>query len=236
MITLEQIDKELFQSDTVKPDKNFVAAAVMVLPNGYAQHSGFVISYNNDYYLFHYTGEKVELEGIPTGQWYFHKKLDFITEDEVLAFYAHCRIIKDKANPKYGFFYAGDYYNKEGKYFSESGIQEYMTCVGFCINVVTGFFENNTYFTYNDWDDTGLKRPNEYFEDFLKKAKEENPDVKIDETLYRRHIRRISPLEYTTSAYLETLPITKSEVDKSKGNVQTILIKRVTPTPNPINN
>jgi hypothetical protein len=234
VITLEQIDKELFQSDAVTPVKNFVAAAVMVVDGGRAQHSGIVISYNSDYYLFHYTSEEVELKDVPKGEWYFHKELEFISEEEVLAFYAHCKIIKQHANPKFGAFYAGDYYNKEGKYFSESGLQEFMTCVGFCINVMTGYIENSNYFNYAEWTETTLGNPDQYFENFLRDVKKNNPDIAVDEALFRKHLRRITPLDYTSASYLQSIPISKAEVDKIKPDVQKVLIgKRA---PNPLNN
>lgn len=222
VISLEEIDRELFKADSIDDDSDFVAVAVYINPQGEAHHSGLVISYNKVYYLFHYGGSDIELREFTSGR-FFCKKVKFITHDEVLAFYVHCLTIHKTANPTYGFFFTGDYYDKEGKYFSESGLEEYMTCVGFCISVVKGFIEGNDYYIYEDWNEEDV--PNNFFEYFISQLRQQDPQKVINEELYRKHLRRISPVEYTSGAYLN-IPVRKVNVDEIVETVMKVLTDR----------
>lgn len=228
MYTLEEIDKELIQSDNPNLPESFVAAAVKVDNAGIAHHAGLVISTSGKYYLFHYTGEIVILDIVPNGKWYFHKNLSFITNEEVLAFYAHCKIISTKANPSYGYFYSGSYYTEEGQYFSESGIPEFMTCVGFCINVVLGFIESDEYFVYSDWSEDSVKNAHgvfanhiDYFNWFISQPNVQGQNIDIQ--LFKENLRRINPAEYVASAYLEIIPIRKKAIDEIIANVEAVI-------------
>jgi len=225
-LSFEEIDKELFKADSIDGASDFVATAVYVNAERGIYHSGLIIVYENTYYLFHYTGSDIEMSDFSKGNFYF-KKLSFISPEEVLAFYAHCLNIQKYANPAYGFFFAGDYYDKEGKYYSESGVAEYMTCVGFCISVITGYIEGDQYYVYEDWNNEGV--PEEFFERFIAEVKEQNPALTIDESLYKKHLRRITPTEYTSGAYLE-IPVRKRNIDEILDIVRNVLLKRNTTT------
>jgi len=74
---------------------------------------------------------------------YFHKTTLTIHPDEVPAFIVYCQQIKQKAKPIYGFFYSGEFYDKEGNYLMNKDLGERMTCVGFCLNVLKGFLEED---------------------------------------------------------------------------------------------
>ena len=226
MYNLRQISKELIRSDGEIPQEYFVAAAVEVDGLGRAGHVGLIIHCEAGYFLFHFDGgEELELEENPVG-WYFHKTLDFILPDFCNSFFGHCDKIKKTAKPKFGHFYSGSYY-KEGKYYSENGLEEYMSCVGFCINVVKGFIEADEYFYYQDWTSgSNIQFHQKYIKDFIEKYKKTKPD--ITEELIAENVRRITPPEYLASAYLVELPIRRAEVRKIHNNVvQAILEKRV---------
>lgn len=221
-ITLEEIDGELLRTDSYEIDSDFVGVAVYVDKDGVAHHSGLVIAYQGNYNLFHYTGSDVEFNDNVTRAFIF-KKLKFVSREEVSAFYAHCLVVQQNANPTYGYFFAGDYYNKEGHYFSQSGVEEYMTCVGFCISVIKGFIEGEEYFCSEDWTEDGV--PTWFFQQFIKQLREQNPNATIDENLFRKHLRRISPTEYTAGAYLD-IPVRKKKVDEIVEPVRKALFDR----------
>jgi len=221
-ITFEEIDKSLLDTDSHKIDTDFVGVAVYVNEQGDAYHSGLVIAFQGVYNLFHYTGSDVEFNEDTSGQFFF-KKLGFISKEEVSAFYAHCISVQKNANPTYGFFFAGDYYNKEGQYFSQSGLEEYMTCVGFCISVVKGFIEAEDYYVYEDWTEENV--PTRFFQFFIEQLRAQNPGKNIDEQLFRKHLRRINPTEYTSGAYLD-IPIRKKKIDEIVESVRQALFNR----------
>ncbi len=233
MYTLEEIEENLLHSESVDLTVPFVAAAVQIDATGRAGHAGFVIhTSNNNYYLFHYTSEEVLMQDIPPCPWFFHKKLDFISNDEVNAFLAHCTFIKQNARPEYGCFYDGSFYDSEGNFFSENDFPEVMTCVGFCLNVIVGFIESDEYLQYNDWTDSNsLRNPEEYFETFINEFEElmnalPTP-LPINIPQLRASLRRIRPDEYLAAAYLKNIPIPKSDIDSILGDVNSALVSKL---------
>lgn len=223
MYTLKKISQDLIKSDEDPLDSYFVAAAVEINAAGQSRHVGLIIHCEEGYYLFHFDGQNIEIEEEPVG-WYFHKTLDFILPEFCNQFLGHCKKIKEKAKPKFGLFYPGSYYNENGEYYSESGLEEYMSCVGFCINVIKGFIEADEYFRYEDWTNVDFKK--KYIEEFIIEYKKIKPD--ITEDLIADNIRRITPPEYLASAYLDDLPIRRVEVRQLINNVvQAIKDKRV---------
>lgn len=221
-ILLEEIDSELLRTDSYEIDSDFVGVAVYIDKDGVAHHSGLVIAYQGNYNLFHYTGSDVEFNDNVTRAFIF-KKLKFVSKEEVSAFYAHCLVIQQNANPTYGYFFTGDYYDKDGKYFSQSGLEEYMTCVGFCISVIKGFIEAEEYFCNEDWTEDNV--PTWFFQFFINQLREQDPNRIIDENLFKKHLRRISPTEYTTGAYLD-IPVRKKQVDEIVESVRQALFNR----------
>jgi hypothetical protein len=232
LIKIESIDKSLLDANSIVTDRNFVGIATYIDDTGYAYHSGLIIKYEDKALLFHYTSVEVATITLPhRGQKIVCKNLDFIIEDEVRAFYVHCSQIQQNAKPSFGFFYAGDYYDKNGNYFSASSMQEYMTCVGFCISVVTGYIEGHDYFVHDDWDegaytDIHFESPEDYFEVFLAQVKKGNPNVEIDEKLFRKNLRRITPTEYTASGFVSKPPIRKAQLTPILPPLQKVLAQR----------
>ena len=161
MITLEKIDRELINiADDHILSNNIVGITVQIDSHGIAKHSALLIGVEGDYSLFHYDSYDVLLENpSPTDKWFFCKSLDFINAEEFsLNFLAHCMIIMNEDPPEYGFLFDGSYYTSEGKYFTDSGIRNFTTCVGFCIKVLAGFIQNyDGYFELGDWDEDSMK-------------------------------------------------------------------------------
>lgn len=218
--TKEEIQEQLINISSIDTSSNFAAAAVHVNEHGIATHAGIVICYNNDTFLFHYTGQAILMDKIDTiNEWYFYKKLKIIDTSLIEAFYYHCKIIERDALPKYGFYFGGSFY-ENGQYFSELGMPEVMTCVGFCLNVILGFLEEDVFFEFDGWNPLA---PNEILPlgggitvgDFFNRffvLKNNFTESEIDE--FRRNFKRITPLEYITSGFITILPITKVDIDK----------------------
>lgn len=216
---LNPIEEKLVKSDGGGLPKNMIAVAVQVDADGICRHSGLVIGVKGKYELFHYTGKEVKLEPLPIGEWYLHKELEILNADESVGFLHHCQMILDSANPQYGFVFDGSYYNAQGHYVSTNPFGEYTTCVGFCINTITGFLFNvERYFQVEDWGAENL--PDWYFDAFMAKNSHLNREQ------VQPHIRRITPAEYTTSAYLEQLPIRKEKVDELIEDVKAAIVAK----------
>lgn len=209
MYTLSKIDKELIKSTEQNLDKYFVAAACLVNEQGLAQHVGLIIHSEEGYFLFHYTGQEVLFEDGKIEEWYFHKSIGFILPEFCGIFLGHCKKIAQNAKPEYGCFYNGSFYNSNGEYYSQNQIPEFMTCVGFCINVIKGFIEADEYFEYTDW--TNQKASQQYISEMIAQIQKIAPY--ITEEMISDNIRRIKPSEFVGSAFLKNIPIRKNDID-----------------------
>ena len=180
---------------------DFVAIGNIVR-NGKSTHAAFVIQYEKVLYEFHYTSTSVELSEI-IGD-YYHKITETISPDEVPAFIAYCKNIQKNANPVYGYFYSGESYDLNGKHVAESGLGEIMTCVGFCLNVLKGFLEEE-YLVFSEWnaethDSIG------YLESFCEYHG-------VDPSKIADSHRRITPRECLASCFFHDLPIPKQKIE-----------------------
>lgn len=171
-------------------------------------HSTIIINYESTLYQFHFTG-KIEFCNVCHD--FFHKITDTINTKLTPSFYAYCRRIEKKANPIYGYFYSGEFYDKNGTHFADKPIGERMTCVGFCLNVLKGFLEED-YILYQDWDETS----HNYSGYLIKYAEKYNLNI---EEISNSH-RRITPLELITSAFFTNIPIKKLNIDSKIDQVQ----------------
>jgi len=179
-------------------------------------HSAFIIQYKGDLTEFHYDGGSVVYTTLLDS--YFHKTTQTIHPDEVPAFIVHCQQIKQKAKPIYGFFYSGEFYDSEGNYLMNKDLGERMTCVGFCLNVLKGFLEED-YIDYTDWG-SATHTKSGYLEDYCKRHGLDISKVKASH-------RRITPLEYLTSGLFSNLPIRKSQIDSRKDDVKEYVLNRL---------
>ncbi len=199
------IVQSLKESDIVS---DFVAFGNLLLGTE-SFHSAFVIQYQNKLYEFHYTG--AEIEYVELRNDYFHKITNTILPDEVPSFIAMCKNILKNANPSYGYFYSGESYTKDGVHLSNIDLGERMTCVGFCLNVMAGFLEED-YINYEEWSSDTHEDP-EYLTRFCEKHN-------LDITKIKSAHRRITPRECLISGYFDSLPITKTEIDSKKVEIE----------------
>lgn len=208
---------ELVNTATEKNYKNdFIAIGCWKDDDGNPFHSVFIIKYNNETYQYHYTGEDTDAikydKDIRSNC--FHKITFTIHPHIIPSFIMMCKQIQKKANPRYGFFYTGEYFDFNGQHFSEKEIGQTMTCTGFCLNVLKGFLEEN-YIDYTEWTEETHQEYN-YLQNF---ADEHGLNV---EDIAESH-RRISPLDLICSAYFSDLPIKKEDIDSKKEEVSTYL-------------
>ncbi|WP_316845531.1 hypothetical protein [Pedobacter psychrodurus] len=221
MYTQSEIEKELIQSKTIVPGADFVAISVTADEKGNAVHSGLLIRHDDQVYFFHYNKEKVLLNevDISLAERVFHKELSIIDRKLIRAFINHCRIIEHTAQPNYGYFYGGSFY-EDGEYHSDSPFPQLMTCVGFCINVITGFLEEKKYIEHTDWEPVSEKAE-QYFQDFVATFKASHTEADIENL--KKDMRRIKPSELLASGYFSELPIRKTSTDTVKPSLEEIL-------------
>ena len=181
----------------------YVAIGAYINSQKIPAHSVLVIKYNNTISQFHFTGKEILFDGIYNNTC-FHKITETIKSELIPSFIMMCKRILKKANPRYGYFYSGEYYDSNGIHFSEKAISETMTCSGFCINVLKGFLEKD-YIVYTDWDTTSFPTQ-DYLESFAN-------HFNIDKDKISESHRRISPLELLCSGYFSNLPIRKNDID-----------------------
>lgn len=186
------------------------------LQNGTAYHSVLIIKYKNQLLQFHYTGDPTLgiLFDSNIDSNCFHKITDIIDVKLIPAFIMMCKRILKNANPRYGYFYSGEFYDINGEHFSENPIGERMTCSGFCLNVLKGFLEDD-YIVYKDWDSSSHQVEN-YLQDYCNTRGLDINEIEISH-------RRISPLELLSSGYFSSIPITKAQIDSKIGSVEDYL-------------
>jgi hypothetical protein len=189
----------------------FVAAAVKINDEKTASHAGLIVKCDEGVFLCHFDGENILIEE-PSEDWYFYKIFEFIDKRLSSALLAQCKNIKETSNPLYGCYYEGSFYNNDGIYFSSVSKKEFMTCVGFCLNVLKGFLceDDEEFFKYSDWTKADL--PNWYLEQFAQKLKLYHPKANIESL--KENIRRIKPSEYLASSYLDSYPIERKQINK----------------------
>lgn len=194
-----EIIRSRIESDRIS---DFVAIGNLINDHT-STHSAFVIQHNNILFEFHYTGQEVEFKDLDKD--YYHKITDTIVSDEVPALIAYCKSIINRAKPTYGFFYSGEFYDRDGIHHSDSILGETMTCVGFCLNIFKGFLENE-YINYSDWTEESHNS-----KDYLEKFCQQHG---LDPDIIAPNHRRISPREILTSCFFTELPIRKQTIDE----------------------
>ncbi|WP_254410964.1 hypothetical protein [Dyadobacter diqingensis] len=226
LVTLETINRDLILiEDGSELLPNTVAVAIHVDENGIGIHSAILIGVDGNYSLFHFTAVEVLLEApAPVDQWYFCKELEVIDGDEFsIDFLAHCQNIIKQQDPKFGYRFDGSYYDQDGLHFTTIEQANYTTCVGFCIRVISGFLQDNDeYFKTDDWTiESTRDAPINYFNKFYSEFHAEFPDV--SEEIFWESCKRILPVEYTASAFFNSLPVRKRNIDDIVNNVQAAL-------------
>ncbi len=195
------IIRTLLESDRIS---DFVAIGNLLNDSQESYHAAFIIKYEGSLQEFHYTGSDIELNNLISND-YFHKITNTIYSDEVPAFIAQCINVKKHANPIYGYFYSGESYDSDGNHNSKKNLGQRMTCVGFCLNVLKGFLEED-YIEYAGWDSISHGEHG-YLEEYCKQ-------YDIDPELIKDSHRRITPRECLTSCFFVELPIPKSKIQE----------------------
>ena len=225
MIIEKKLDDQLIRSNSKDIPNNIIAAAIFINETGTASHAGIFIKYNNESKIFHYTGRDVLFEPIDKHSLYFHKSLTFLDSILLKSYIAHFELIKENAKPTYGYFYAGSLYTESGNFIAPGGFPEFMTCVGFCINVIQGILMDTQYLLFEDWDDAIIDLSKEYLSTFIERVKAAYPE--IEEWMFRKNLRRILPIEYLASAYFDNLPVSKADTDKYQPILENICKNKV---------
>lgn len=195
------ITRTLSESDR---SDDYVAFGVLINPNTGPYHSSFIIQFENELHLCHYTGRSIEFGEVNDD--YFHRVSGVVEANEVPAFISFCKNVTKKANPRYGFFFSGESYDKiTGKHLSNKDLGEFMTCVGFCLNIINGFLEEEQYLKFEDWNTNSHSEPG-YLDWFCNKHG-------LDKSKIQTSHRRITPIECLSSAFFDELPISKHKID-----------------------
>lgn len=189
--------------------EDFVAIGTYLNDEKEPYHSVLIIQYAGVLQHFHYTGRALLLDDIYNNDC-FHIKTAVVNKALVPSFLGMCRRILKKANPQYGYFYSGDYYDVKGVHFANNHVGEVMTCVGLCLNVLKGFLGRD-YMSYEDWTDTSTV-PTGFLEYFANRNG-------LDINKIRESHRRITPSDLLCSAYFKSTPISKQMVDSKRAEV-----------------
>jgi len=210
--------------------ESFVALAVNVSSNMRPYHAAILIRLNNVNYLHHYGPIPVLQENFDTKDWYIYKVLDIITaddEDEVGAFLQHCRRVSVNSKMTYSFIADGSSYNDAGEFVSGSGLPELGTCVSYCINTLsTALIDSDSYFELDDWDDSDISEVEDLDNYGLRSAFRKYPN--LDKGLYNAYRKRITPLEYLCSAFINEYPIRKDDIHEIIDKVREQIVKKLT--------
>jgi len=208
-LPLDLIKKSDILSDVHVQD--FVAIGILN-EGDIATHSAIIMKYNSQLFEFHYTGRDVRLDDLKSD--FYHKITTVIPSFEIPSFLKMAQNIQRNASPNYGCFFSGEFYDQDGTHFS-SNIGQYMTCVGFCLNVLKGFLHKD-YLQHEDWDHStaeGFMDKDDYFTFFIQ-------EHNLDPNKFSKALRRITPLEMLTSSFFDDLPIGKTYIDKHKHEVK----------------
>lgn len=219
-----QKDLQVFNKHSL-PD-NFVAVLAFI-KNKNAYHAGILIRYDKKDYLHHYTGSNTELiEGFDIDGICAYKILNFIggNKSEVEPILWWCKKICEKSNITYSFLFDDSSYDEQGEFISKSGLPEFGTCVGFCVNTLNSIILdlNSSYLALDDWDMYSINHP--YNDRFDKAAREKYPEINWE--LYNAFKKRITPLEYICSGFFSFHPIRKSQIVEIEKAVQEDIITK----------
>jgi hypothetical protein len=198
--------------------EDFVAIAVMVDIEGIGYHSGLVICIEEIFYFFHYTGAEVLMDEINVfTNDLFIKKMDIIEPEKVEYFKGFCEILLEEVQPQYGWVFTDSFYNGDGTYYSEIGLPDITTCVGFCINVIRGsFYNNESYISIEEWDSSSFTELQQSFMNHISSqlSRIEQIDPERLNLITQNNFKRITPSELTSSAFYKDLPISKQNIDE----------------------
>jgi hypothetical protein len=229
-LTQEQINTEIERLCDVGHDAPFIAIGTTYdefngLLEGY--HSSIILCCDDRIHILHFNNGIVEFCELPENERrdYYIKRLNYLCpgDGEIEAFYVFCKKIQENSNIKYGFIFDGGFYNAiTGEYFSNAEMPEISTCVGFCVNVLTGWiYDIEEYFAYEEWELLPIENP--AFQRHFNIAVIHFPELDISD--YQRHHRRISPDDFMLSGFFEIhdMAIKKFRIDQERENYTRVI-------------
>lgn len=199
--------------DKTEKEEFFVAVGYYI--NEPTHHAGIIIKNKEERLQFHYTSTEIDFSSLKID--FYHKITQVIHPNDVPAFIAHCKAIEKGANPKYGFFFPGSFYDSDGNFFGNTDLGERMTCVGFCLNTLNGFLEDN-YIQESDWEHDPHYEP-KWLENYCKLNS-------IDIETLRPFFKRITPGQYLSSGFFSQTPIKKEQIDHQYEHLKSEMISR----------
>jgi hypothetical protein len=228
-VTLEEIREKLTGMAAARGESNFVAFAVKLHHEVIANHAALLLFIDGEYKAFHYDAHEVLLDAVPENDWLILNIFGRIRPELVFAFENLCRTVKEEAQPAYGYFYDGSFFDGDGQYKSATGTPQIFTCVGICLNVLKGFIYNldasdnaNQLIQFEDWNNSTLHP--RYLEKFTLVAPINFPDTPLE--LLLENLRRIRPSEFLTIPFFEEFPVSKASIDEVIEHVETVLRER----------
>jgi len=214
---MKEIENSLKHCTETDLEENMVGAAILINED-LSQHAAIFLRYKGDSKLFHFTGKSLIIEDVSGMEDYYLKKLDFLPAILLPAFLAQSELILEKAKPEFGYFYEGSLYDSNGDFISPNAAPQYMTCVGFCLNVIKGFLSDLDFFHYEDWDEKSVEGKLAYVQSFLIKVKQSHPSIKIDD--FQENLRRILPIEFVAGGFSKDIPVRKFFTDSIVEDIQ----------------
>lgn len=215
------ISDTLYKFNDEKLPANFVSIATKIEDN-IPTHAAILIRYQDRNFLHHFPGAtKPEvIADFNEDGWFVYRIIDALSssEDEVGSILQYCNRICKNSNITYSYIADGSSYADKGAFISKIGLPEFGTCVGFCTNTLTNTMIEigDSYLNLDDWDDSDLI---EHIDNWsIIQAQKKYPD--LDWTLYNAFKKRITPLEYLCSAFIDEYPISKLKIDEIKTTVQ----------------
>ncbi len=212
-MNIRSIRKQLVRfNESALPD-SFVALIVTLNPRKIPLHAGILIRLNGVNNYHHFGRRPQVIENFNLQDKLIYKIINFIKvddESEIKFFLNHCQRVCDKSKITYSCIADGSYYDSDGEFQSASGLPELGTCVSFCLNTLALYFIDEPYLQLEEWGEEsveGFKLDNYGLEQTFK----EHP--LLDEGLYNAYHRRITPTEYLCSAFFNSYPIHKEQID-----------------------
>lgn len=198
--------------DKFEKEEYFVALGYYISEE--THHAGIIIKAGKEYWQFHFDSQKIDFSELKLN--FYQKITNVIHPSDVPAFISHCKAINSGANPVYGFFFPGSFYDKDGVFFGNKDLGERMTCVGFCLNTLNGFLEDS-YIEESDWKFDPDLKPG-YLEYFCQKH---NLDIEKVKPFWKR----ISPGQFLASGFFSEIPIKKAQIDNQYSLLKPNMIK-----------
>ncbi len=219
MAASKKLKKQILASDNADLADG-VGAAIFPDDNGYPFHAAIFVVKGEEKSVFHFDAVNLLESKLGECRGFLFKEFSSILPKEAGAFLVCCREAINNSAPGYNYYYNGGYFTRDGQFVGIDGEPSYhMTCVGFCLGVLKGWFEGEDYIAYEDWQASNTLSADKIAEE-LAKLKYIYGGFSDEELA--ENIRRIKPIEYLASAFFNNHPIHKSETDKISGKIAVI--------------